>query len=48
MTHDPSPSSQAPGPGEPPARNMTRTYVRVLLIQFVVLITLWLFSRYFG
>jgi len=27
---------------------MTRTYVRVLLIQFVVLVALWLFSRYFG
>lgn len=47
MTREPLPEAHAPGPEDAGDRDMTRTYVLVIVVQAVVLLTLWFFSRYF-
>ncbi len=49
MSPEPSsPDLRTAGPAEPGERDMTRTYVRVVVIQIVVLLALWVFSRHFS
>jgi hypothetical protein len=41
-------TTQTPAVSEPDARNMTRTYVLVLVVEALVIFALWALSRYFG
>ena len=40
--------SQTPGVSDPDGRDMTGTYVLVLVVEALVVFTLWALSRYFG
>jgi hypothetical protein len=35
-------------PVDPPHRDRRRTFIAVVLVEAVVIVSLWLFSRHFG
>jgi len=41
-------TTQTPAVSEPDGRDMTRTYVLVLVVEALVIFALWALSRYFG